>query len=75
MPKRSRKGHPERTGDQQYVREHLFDLFEMIDKSGHNYLWDELFDTLSDEAMARGLGSWLELSFLGYGRPRHGGQS
>jgi len=74
MQKRSRKGHPERSGDQQYVRERLFDVFELIDKSGHTYLWDELRDTLHDESLARGGNSLSDLFMLSYDLPRHGGQ-
>ncbi len=74
MRKRSRKGHPERSGDQQYVRERLFDVFELIEKSGHTYLWDELRDTLHDESLARGMKYMTELFMVGDNLPRHGGQ-
>lgn len=75
MSKRSRKGHPERSGDQQQLREKMFDVFEFIDKARHPYLWDELFDTLYDESQARGMNHMMDLFALGDDLPRHGGQS
>lgn len=49
---RSRRGHPARTGAQQQIRELMFDVFDLCDKTG---LWSELYGALDDEALGRGL--------------------
>jgi hypothetical protein len=73
MHKRSRRGHPERSGEQQFVRERLFDIFELYDKTGHGFILDEVHDCLFDEARARGLNVAKDLFVLSSGAPRHGG--
>lgn len=73
MHKRSRRGHPERSGEQQFVRERLFDIFELYDKTGHGFVLDEIHDCLYDEAQARGLRIATDLFLVGDNKPRHGG--
>ena len=51
---KTRRGHPERAGSQLVVRAMMAKVFEYIESTGHNFLWDELVDCLDDEAKARG---------------------
>ena len=75
MRKKLRPGHPERSGSQQMLRSLMFAVFDHIDQTGHQFLWDELVDCIDDEAKARGYNGISDLTTLSTGRPRHGGQS
>lgn len=66
--KRSRQGHPERVGSQQKIRELMFDVFDLCNKTG---FWDELWDTLYDEALAKGLRNVEDLFMLSDCAGRH----
>ena len=68
----NRAGHPERTGSQKLLRSLMFAVFDHIDQTGHQFLWDELIDCLDDEAKARGYNGINEVRILSTGRPRHG---
>ena len=65
---RSRRGHPARAGTQQKIRELMFQAFELCDATGW---WDEIWDTLRDEALGRGLRNVEDLFRLSNGANRH----
>ena len=65
---RSRRGHPARTGGQQKIRELMFVVFDLCDATGG---WSELWDTIYDEALAKGLREIEDLFRLSDRAGRH----
>ena len=49
-----RRGHPQRSGQQQVVREAVWKILDYIQKTGNPGLYKEIADTLEDELVARG---------------------
>lgn len=65
---RSRQGHPQRVGSQQKIRELMFLVFDLCDSTGG---WSELWNTLHDEALAKGLRNVEDLFRLSDRAGRH----